>query len=158
MKRDNLRYRFVKKILETVSGATQLSMEETDLFRNSWRKVFLPADPGEKKIPHHSCSHCPGRRFSYDWFYFSSRRYPAEKDPIGRMRQGSHSLERVVVWVELCDRPAIELRVGELADFLQLNQPPLEELYIATRKLSWTAVFTHEDDLGPYFSAIEKIK
>jgi hypothetical protein len=47
--------------------------------------------------------------------------------------------------------PAIELRAGELANFLQSNQPPTEELYIANRKLSWTAVFTHEDDFGPYF-------
>jgi hypothetical protein len=149
--RENRSYRFVQKILDTVSGATQLSIEETDLFRNNWRKVFMPADPQSKKIPHHSCSHCPERRYSCDWFYFSYNRFPAEKDPIGRMRQGSHPMERVVVWIELCNKPAIELKVGELADFLQLNPPPHEELYIAPRKLSWTCMFTHEDDIGPYF-------
>jgi hypothetical protein len=153
--RENRSYRFVQKMLDTVTGATQLSMEETDSFRNKWRKVFMPVDPQSKKIPHHSCSHCPERRYSFDWFYFSSNRFPAEKDIIGRIRQGSHPLERVVVWIEICDIPAIELHAGELADFLQSNKPPNEELYIASRKLSWTAIFTHEDDIGPYFCTRE---
>jgi hypothetical protein len=149
--REDRSYRFVQQMLDTICGATQLSMGETDFFRNNWRKLFMPADPENQEIPHHSCPHCPERRYSYDWFYFSSNRFPPEKDIVGRIRQGSHPMERVVVWIELCNKPAIELRAGELADFLEKNKPPLEELYIASRKNSWAAIYTHEDDIGPYF-------
>jgi hypothetical protein len=151
MKKEERRYRFVQKMLETVTGASILSMEQTNGFRRDWRKAFIPNDVRSKDIPLHGCSNCVGRRNSFDWHYYSFNHFPAEKDPVGRIRDSAHPQERVVVWIELCKMPAIELRAGELADFLQSNQPPTEELYIANRKLSWTAVFTHEDDFGPYF-------
>jgi hypothetical protein len=148
--RDIRSYRFVQQILDAVSGATRLSIEDTDLFRNSWRKVFVPPEKC-KAIPHHSCEHCPQRSYSHDWFHFSGNHFPKEPDPLKRMRESTHPMERVLVWTELCDKPAVELQFKELDDFMEANPPPQEELYIAPRKLSWTCIFTHEDSLGPYF-------
>ena len=148
---DKERYALVQRMKDTFTEVRELTVEETLKFRKEWRERFAGKEEKLPGLPLHNCLHCGGRRTGYDWHCFSFRHVPAVKDYVRRMRDASHPDENIMVWVERCGLPGIIVRLGELAGFLEKECQPTEELYVMPKKITWTLVFTHEEDFGPYF-------
>lgn len=153
MKRDKERYAWVQEMRDTFKEVEVLTVKETLAYRAKWRERFADGRARGRNIPMHNCLYCGGRRSSYDWHAFSFTDVPNENGYVKRMRTASHPEERVVAWVERCGLPGVIVRLHELADYLEKIPAPREELYIMPRKMGWTLVFTHEEDMGcgPYF-------
>lgn len=155
MKRDKERYAWVQQMKDSFKEVKELSVKETLEFREKWRRVFTEEGMKKDVIHLHNCQYCGGRRSSYDWHAFSFCKVPADRDYIMNIRASSHLEERVAIWVERCGLTGIVVRLGEFVEYLERTKNITEELYAMPIKQTWTLVFTHEEDFGPYFVLAE---
>ncbi len=121
------------------SGATRLTEEETERLRAAWRERFAA------KLDRSLSAESKG---GFDWHTFSYGVFPHlsgdEARNAYRMRIRRAEL---VLLPHRGEGPGF--RVCGLHDFSRANV----DVYIFPENLSWTMVFTHEDDwLGPYFA------
>jgi hypothetical protein len=125
------------------SRVESLTRREAMRLRQQWRETFstpLYDAEGRWSIGEH------------DWHVFTYRysRYIAEGSDAMAVYKHQMSTDLVVMFdnaFEVC-----------LADFNVAPRPVRPyDVYVCDREMTWTTVFTHEDELGPFFARADSV-
>ncbi len=131
---------FITQLEEIRSDLVQLARPEASRWFSSWCEVFLEA------VKRKTGSY---RYRSYHWHAFSYGLVPAH--------QGHRAFEAFDIvrdtplllvpesWQASC---GVKLANPNSADFSEVA----DDVYVFPESLEWTMVFTHEPNIGPYFS------